>query len=542
MQDLSFDFNDPTFRFNSLQFSIQVFTFKNVYGLSGSSCQITETQEQYRVDCEKLTWAGAQDVVEGHVSVVAVANGQKTTFQIAAGCAQTIRCVKLVLRGMPDGDVVNLRETPRKVVPPEGLMLHYPSGWRDLYAPLVILEATDHTYTYVRSLDPAVREKRFALLPKNNALDIELIFEEDATTMLNTVAVPPWEVGTCSTPEDMLGEHMRHVERIHHLVPWEARQDVPAWAKQIALIAAIHCQHWTGYKFNDYARVLDTIQWLAHHMPAEQILVYLPGWEGRYYWQYGDYRPDNRMGGTQSFAALMEGARNIGVHMMPMFGINVVNRSIENFEQWGAPAITSRAGGVPGAGSVDWDGSRHYDHESLALLNPGAPTWQNRLVTQITELIDTYHFDAVFLDISAAWLNDPRYNTYDGVVRLVQRIRERQPNVLVAGEGWYDLIGVATPLVQSGHSDGVLHWHDEPYAALFDTYNRSFAHLCLGDPGRGSTGVHELGYNPIWRSPLRKGIIPTLTIVEDTLERAPGRVMQILDDAKQYAALYLPTD
>ena len=39
--------------------------------------------------------------------------------------------------------------------------------------------------------------------------------------------------------------------------------------------------------------------------------------------------------------------------------------------------------------------------------------------------------------------------------------------------------------------------------------------------------------------PLRKGVIPTLTIVDGTLENAPEKVEQIIADAKQYAEKYL---
>ncbi len=144
----------------------------------------------------------------------------------------------------------------------------------------------------------------------------------------------------------------------------------------------------------------------------------------------------------------------------------------------------------------------------------------------------------MFLDISAVWSNDPRFQIAEGVAQLIGRIREGRPEVLIAGEGWYDAVGAATPLMQSGHSDGVMHWHDQPYPALFDASNRGFGHLCLGDPGRGSTGVHELGYNTERRVPLRKGLLPTVTIVENTLERAPEQVEQIIDDARKYAATF----
>lgn len=225
---------------------------------------------------------------------------------------------------------------------------------------------------------------------------------------------------------------------------------------------------------------------------------------------------------------------------MPMFGMNVVNRGIENFEQWGALSVAHTAGGFPITGSVDWNGSRHYDHGHGAFMNPGAPGWQNRLVEQIGDLMDRYGFDGAFLDISAAWVNDPKYHYFDGLVELCRRIREDRPDCMIGGEAWYDAAGIATPLMQSGHTDGVMHWHDEPFAPIFETYNRQFGHLCLGVPGRGSTGVHEHGFNPEYvRMPLRKSIILTLTIVDDTLETAKEQVLEIIEDAKQYAELYL---
>jgi len=360
-----------------------------------------------------------------------------------------------------------------------------------------------------------------------------------ATKMRNTCCVPDWEVGTCNNPEEVHQVHNELISRAYRLLPWESRPDVPRWARQISLVTIVHCRHWTGYVFNNYTQVLKTAEWLAKHISGEQILLYLPGWEGRYYWQYGDYHPDPVLGGEVGFRKMVQGVHNLGMHVMPMFGINVVNQGSENYEQWGVSAVYRTAGGYSSTGSVDWDSSRHYDHGCLTMLNPGAPTWQNRLVDQITGLVEQYGIDSVFLDISAGWWNDPQYDVYEGTLNLVGRLRKDHPELLVAGEGWYDGIGGVTPLMQSGHTEGVLHWHDSPQSDFFERYHRSFAHLCLGDPGRGSTGVHELGINPIYRVPLRRAIIPTVAIVEDTIEVAPNQVLAIINDAKQYAEKFL---
>lgn len=540
MQDLSFDFGDQIFEFNGLHFGIQVFTFENVYGLDQSQVAITQDGLRFTVVCNGLSWAGGQERVEGFVSLEAVAQANSTCFEIEAHCTKTIRCVKLFFTNVTPGVIVNLREGSAREIPETGLNLRYPEGWRELYTPLVVLQNQAKELQYFRSLDSQIREKRFVFIPKDDTLTVELIFEDTAIEMTNRVKVPTWEVGWTGSVQQILKDQASHLEQTLNLVPWEKRSDVPDWARQISLVAAIHCQHYTGYVFNDYSKVLETLRWLAERIEPQRILAYLPGWEGRYYWQYGDYRPDPRMGGEAGFTRLIEGARALGIHVMPMFGINIVNRAIENFEQWGAPAISSQAGGLTGAGSVDWDGSRNYDLGWGALLNPGAPTWQNRLVTQITGLVEKYGFDGVFLDISACWQNDPRHNMYTGTFKLIERLRENHPELLVAGEGWYDGVGLATPLMQTGHTEGKLHWHDDlAYPGFFDKYNRSFAHLCLGDPGRGSTGVHELGYNPIRTSPLRKGVIPTITIVEDTLEKAPAEVLKIIEAGRSYANLYI---
>lgn len=539
MQDLSYPIGSPIFIVDNLTFSVQIFTFENVYALNADRCVVTEADGMTRIEASGLTWAGAQEQADGTVSVLVQPEGRHVRFTIAATAPATIRSVKLVIHNAPRGDVINLREAPRRAVPDKGLILHYPDGWRSLYTPLVVTQKGEGEYFYYRSLDTIVRSHKFAFVPRSEGMmDAEIVFEQLATRMSSHVDVPPLEVGSAPDLQSIMDAHQAHIERAYQLVPWEARTDVPAWMHEVALVAAIHCQHYSGYIFNTYADALEKARWLADHFEPERTLIYLPGWEGRYYWQYGDYRPDPRMGGAAGFEQMVRGMRDLGQHVMPMFGANVVNKGMANFEQWGTTALASSPSGNRGSGSVDWDGSRHYDHGWGAFLNVGAPPWQNRLVSQITALVQRYGFDAVFLDISAGWMNDPLFEIYPGTRQLVSRIREAAPDLLVAGEGWYDAVGAATPLMQNGHTEGVMHPHDNIAPAFFDTYNRAFGHLCLGDPSRGSTGVHELGINPAWREPLRKGILPTLTLVEDSL-RATDKVQMILEDARAYAARYL---
>lgn len=222
-----------------------------------------------------------------------------------------------------------------------------------------------------------------------------------------------------------------------------------------------------------------------------------------------------------------------------MFGANIGSRDIDGYERWGEPGRQLVASGLAPVGSVDWDASRHYDHGFGAVINTSYRPWRRRLVEQISSLQNRFGFDASFLDISALYANDPRGSTVEGIRSLALELHEAIPGHLLAGEGWFDALSDAIPLVQAGHRNNVPAYHDEPDEALFTRSNRAFGHVNLGDPAHGSSGVHEAGYVRAWRTPVRRGVIPTMSVVDDTLRAAPERVAQILQDAHTYAERYL---
>lgn len=543
MQDLSFDFKTPIFEFGGIRFSVMIYTFCNAYAPDEEEIEVVrQDAERFHVRITGLRWAGGQERMEGCVSVLAGKRDKSVRIAVEAKMGrlgENIRCVKVTIHGIAPGILVNLIDAKPRKIPEEGINLRYPEGWRDIGTPLVIMKREDGSYAYARSMDTKIREKRFVWNWVKGKLNLELIFEENASEMGTKVSVPEWEIGEGSCLAEIYEPHRKHVEHSYGLVPWEKREDVPDWAREISLIASIHCQHWTGYIFNDYEQVLENLKKICREIEGKRVLAYLPGWEGRYYWKYGNYCPDERMGGEEGFRRLCDGAKELGVHLMPMFGLNIVGSNIDNYEEWGRPSEFRGASGMQYGGSVDWDGSRHYDHGTNRNLNPAAPKWQNRLYEQITGLMDRYHFDAAFFDIAAVWMNDPNYNLYDGIRRLTARLRAHHPEMLLAGEGWYDGLAACIPLLQCGHTDGRLHWHDEAWEEMFTPYARNFGHLCLGDVSRGSTGVHEQGTNPVWRCPLRKGIIPTITITDHTLEKEMEKANLIFSDAREYAARYL---
>jgi hypothetical protein len=286
--------------------------------------------------------------------------------------------------------------------------------------------------------------------------------------------------------------------------------------------------HWSGRVFLRYREMLAVLRFLAERVPGESILGYLPGWEGRYYWQYGDYRPEPRLGGSAEFARLCDGARALGIHLMPMFGANCANRRQPVFERVADAATHKIDGDRFDTNWVDWDNDRHQEGW-LSYMNLGVDSWRNWLTGRIAEVIERYDVDAYFLDIIGGWVNNPRADMHEGARRLVADLRATYPHVLACGEMHYDALLAFIPFYHV-------------YSRHATKYARFFSHLSHPAPGRGSSGVHESGFggwDPETLS-LRPGPIPTLNVVDDTFTTYRPLMEAVIARARERAGIRAP--
>ena len=542
MMDLSFRWPHPRFDTAIGSVSVRLHTFENAYGVDSDVTTVDVADDgAVRVEASGLSWAGGQRKADGSLSLVATPTSDGLRIEATGAHADGIRSITVTIHDLPVGSVGGVREGQLDI-PVAGRLLRYPNGWFDLASPSFTLDGPDGPTLAIRSLDDRPQPKTFAFIPHfddPSVMDLELIVEVDATHPTTTFEAPAWIVASGDRAAQLQVSHREHIAAAYPVDSWETRADVPNWLRDISLVLTLHGQHFTGRTFLDYDAMLDTIRDIAGRIDGKRVLAYLPGWEGRYYRWYGAYRAEPTMGGAAGFRRLVDEAHSLGVHVMPMFGANIASRDVPGFERWGEPGILRRASGLRDGGSVDWDGARHYDYGGGAVLNLAFAPWRAQLVSQIAANHRLYGFDATFLDITAMHSNDPDGNTTRGLRDLVNEIHAEIPGHLVAGEAWFDAISAMTPLVQTGHHNTVPVHHDQPDEVLFTRSNRSFGHVCLGDPAHGSSGVHEAGYVADWRLPVRRGIIPTLSVVEETLSAAPERVQQIVDDAHAYAEKYL---
>lgn len=529
MHFYSFEQGDPVYVVARWKLSFQIITLENVYGLSPEYTTIADDgQGNWRLTCSALSWAGQQQRAPGTVSIrIGQECENRLRIDVVAEAQQRITAVKILVRDLPARSALDQLDQKR-TIPFDGLLDQYPNLLR---LPVWYVELEGGQYLGLRCEDAEMRAKRFCVYPERmgqfrGSYAVECIHEQDARLFDTRLVAPTWIFDADSTPDRFRAEQLAFNETQTGLQTWEQRTDIPTWARDLRLVLTLHGMHWSGYRFNDYAQMLDIIRFVAERIDGKHVLAYLPGWEGRYYWQYGDYRPDPLLGGEEGFARLCAEAKSLGVHIMPMFGGNCANAWSPNFHNFGPPSYMKTATrNVFHGNQPDWNTNRTQDTGWQAWLNPGAPAWQNELTRQIVSLIERYDFDAVFLDTVEVWVNDPDFNIRDGYRQLVNRLRAARPNLLVTGEDWWDGLLDIFPIFQQSSK-----WRQVP--DWVGRYARLMGHICDGEASRGSTGVFESGYAPYERLPDKPFYIPTLAFVDGTLDGARDEIEAVIALAK----------
>jgi hypothetical protein len=522
VNNLSFDPAHPWFEIPGVpggQWAVEVFTTENVYGLDPTRT----TFDGGRLDASGLQYLGGQRHVDGAVTVeCSVGDDGATSWVISARIEETIKSAKLLLRALPPALTENgwWTSTTRatKTLRPgstQPLLLTYPwaqsgESWQTPW-----ICAGDGPALAISVRDNDVRSKRFyAYRPQWAGGEVvELVCAAAASARTSRFDAPEIRLCLCADETDIkrdLDGHLAWLESAFGLPRWHERRDVPAWADELDLVVTLHGQHWTGFVFNTFDRMAAILGEICEELPGERILAYLPGWEGRYYWQYPNYQPGEELGGENGFLRLVERARSLGVHLMPMLGANGAN--VHRYPDWEQAAFRSPSNRyVELVNRPDWDNDRAGEDEQV-FLNPGEPAFQRHLVDQVGSIVKRYGVEGVFLDTSACWFDDPRYDVYRGYCELAAEIRRRHPDILVCGEGWYDALLAVFPMNQT--------WIDVSEPPRFDDlpirYARILGHLKDGAPGAGSTGVHEGGTNPLAVPLRRNGFVPVLPVVHDT--------------------------
>ena len=528
----SYDFPEPSVQVGPYQIGFLVFTYENTYGLDRESMHVRASGDRVELTCDRFVWAGGQQQAQGQLRAAFTVRDDAVEWQATASMAEPIKTVTAVIRGIPRGHV-SAAGAPATDPRDSELLFGYPFSAGDLNTaaglttPFVAVVSDQGGCTYISSRDDRVRAKRVYLQPGDAGYRVEAVFETEGWTRQNEVQVPVWRVGRAPELDAAVREHYAHVERAYRIQKMSSRPDAPPWMRDMTLALTLHGMHYTGYIFNDYARMLEILTWVGERIPAARVLAFVAAWDGRYYWNYPLYRADDRMGGEAGFKRLIQGGRRLGFHMMPMFGANAANTKLPEYRQI-APAATDKIDGdsMP-LNWVDWDNDRHMDGW-LAYMNLGVDAWRTWMFDRIGDVIMRYEPDAYFLDIVGGWTNNPKADMHEGTRRLIMDLRAKHPQVAVVGEMHYDALLEFIPMYHAG-----------PGAPIVAEYARFFQHLSHPAPGRGSSGVHESGFgrwNPETLS-LTPAQIPTLNIVDDTFSDHKSEMEAVIAEARKRAGI-----
>lgn len=351
--DLSYDPHDPLYDLPGLsgvRWGVEIFTTKNLYQVDPRTVSLSS--DGMSLEASGLSWAGQQQRSDGQIRAQISRDGDTFIWRIQAEHAEPLKAVKLMLWGLPERAIEQGWWQPtstagRTAIPTLTAPVRWSYPWREWLTPWACAGERDgEPLIAVSFRDDKVRAKRlYTHLPPyaDSKPVVELIYEEDAAQWSSTISTCEIRLHVANSLGEINADfaaHLAFVESSYSLKEWETRADVPAWMRDIKLVLNLHGQHWTGYVFNTFDQMAKTLEIITQHVDGNHILAYIPGFEGRYYYAYPYYRPGEALGGDAGFRRLVAKAHELGVKLMPMFGMHGAN--VQLYSDYERSAFRSR--------------------------------------------------------------------------------------------------------------------------------------------------------------------------------------------------------
>ncbi|PLS01052.1 DUF6259 domain-containing protein [Neobacillus cucumis] len=534
MYTIGYDFGDTLIQLGDLQFAIRLFTEVNAYAPDPGKLVLVEDQDIAYLKADGLIWAGGQQTAKGSIEAKISRGADGRYIVEARGVHESERC-KSVLLQVFGINVLKLNTDEGKVEELNPVRCikakHYPSN---IKMPLAFIEDQLGQGWFALSKDHKLRDKGFASHydPYLQCQVLDLSHEEDKRFQTNEIIMPAWHIGSYSEKNAVIKERCLDLEQNFGLVPFEQRKDTPEWLKDIKLVTIFHAEHWTGHVFNTFAEMEEKLKWVTGRIDGKEVLAFIPGWDGRYYYNYPEYEPSPFLGGKEGFKSFVETAHRLGVKVVPMLGAN--NANIEVMKKLGLEdaAAKDQWGLEKRCDWVDWDYDLSTENNCM-LANMGHPGYLEHMIERSKYLVNEYGVDGIFLDISIFWTNDPNYSPYEGTVAWAKAMKEAFPHLLLFGENSYDALwGVFSIFHEMGRPAG--HGH-----ALY-RYARQTYYLAAAAPGLGSGGIHEYAWNSNglpWERDFPE-LVPTLSVVGDTMTTYEKATELIVKKAKGWKPIH----
>tara|TARA_B100000886_G_scaffold244486_1_gene171809 strand:+ start:2157 stop:3857 length:1701 start_codon:yes stop_codon:yes gene_type:complete len=490
---IGYDFGDPYIKFKDLKFAVRLSTENNIYCPNPENISINKVSENEIILTSKsLSAAGGQLISDGliELKISGAENGRISITAEASHPSELNKSILILIKGI-DVKFMISEELQAKGVKEfkdkKEIRVNYPS--RSATMPLVFLN-NERDEWYVLSKDNKLRKKGFACFYDHLADEpvVVLSHDNDMRNISKKISAPKWVLGKNKSRLEIVKERCYDIEQNFKLYPFFNKPKKQTnWIKNLKLVTFFHGVHWTGHIFNTYDQIGQQLEWITNTIDGKRVLAFLPAWDGRYYVNYPEHEPDERMGGKVGLINLIKKAHNLNVKVVLMFGgPNLSNFKFLEEKNMSDAGLKTPYGHSRLQNWLDWDTDLNIETMGL-IMNFGHPKYRDYMISKTAELFDTYNADGVFLDGTLRWENSPDYSPFEGLLKYTKEIRKRYPDKLIMGEDGYDLVyGLFDLFHTSGGQLGL-----EKYLLR---YTRQFYYLAYPSES-GSAGVHEIGWS-----------------------------------------------
>lgn len=397
---------------------------------------------------------------------------------------------------------------------PEGstLSYKYPFWWNAQF----VIGMAGEKGVLIRSRDSGPDLKLLRIGRDDSHFNVTYGFEAEAPLNSGNMEAEFYLTGFKGGWKDGVELYRKWMEESFRPVEFSHHNGIPSWTENISFILELWGARKSFTPGHSFAQMIERLSTWKKYCPPENTLVYLAGFaENGIDSHAPDYNPSEQCGGEPEFRKLMDAAHEMGYKVMLHTNILAMTFTHPLYKEFRKYQVIDPFGREQGWG-MDMDGD-WLPEPYFAYINPGYREWGDLMEKVIGDLIEKYCADAVFLDQTLLAFNVSKGpNFVKGMRDHIERLQNRFPGILFAGEGLHEQNVRALPFAQIHGIDsltevhgmeGQVPWRNaHPVSTyLFGKYTRLTGHLLTRHPSSPMFSFQEAAYSAL-------GVIPVLSL------------------------------
>lgn len=417
---------------------------------------------------------------------------------------------------------------------PEGntLSYKYPFWWNAQFA--IGIKGDEGLLINSRDASPDLKLLRIGR--EHDDFSITYGFEAEAPLTSGELSAEFYLTGFKGGWQNGVEIYRSWMEKSFSPVEYVRHNGFPSWAENISFILELWGARKSFTPGHTFSQMIERLkEWKEIYKP-ENTLLYLAGFaENGIDSHAPDYNPSEQCGGETEFLKLMDAAHEMGFKVMLHTNILAMTFTHRLYNEFKKYQVIDPFGREQGWG-MDMDGD-WLPEPYFAYINPGYKEWGDLMENVIGELINKYNADAVFLDQTLLAFNVSKGpNFVKGMRDHIERLQNRFPGILFAGEGLHEQNVKALPFAQIHGIDSLTEVHGmegqvpwrkaHPVSTyLFGKYSKYTGHLLTRHPSNPMFTFQEAAYAEL-------GVVPVLSLYNHEQKMDMPEIRRMIERAK----------